>query len=433
MATGNAAAAAAIFETPADVTNGTPPPRPIPGAESVLAIGFGMIPVVAFFAAPAVVPILSVLALVCLVEAVLARRFAKPLAALIALPAVLWAGATIFWSIAPGLSGRIFVQLLGAFLAVAILLGSVLVWDRARRARLLHATALGLLAATAILAVDLALSGGLTALIKGWNLQDEEQAGWAVRNGNRGVALMTALVWPAVAGCFLYGRKRIGVAVLVAVTIAVLLSSMTNAKLAMLCGLVFLGGACWLPRASTALLAAGMVGWTLLAPVWIAALPDPYQDKSIINRDASLLHRVIIWKFVAERIGERPLLGWGLETARAVPDGGTIVSAPYHAPSAVNQTDFMLLPLHPHNAPLQWWLELGAAGMLLMLAIPLQLVRRTRALGAATRPFALAALGSGFCISAASFGAWQAWWLFTMAFCAVLFAGLNMDKISHSR
>ena len=77
---------------------------------------------------------------------------------------------------------------------------------------------------------------------------------------------------------------------------------------------------------------------------------------------SSASHRLLIWSFVGKHITERPLLGWGLDASRAIPDGKELFRPGQEK-----------LPLHPHNASLQLWLELGLPGALLgalLLAAP---------------------------------------------------------------
>jgi O-antigen ligase len=75
-----------------------------------------------------------------------------------------------------------------------------------------------------------------------------------------------------------------------------------------------------------------------------------------------------------------------------------------------------MLPLHPHNAPLQLWLELGAPGAMLGALIAADLWCR---LAAARWPrnYTTAAAGSLAAASAAclgTYGIWQEWWLGTL-------------------
>ena len=78
----------------------------------------------------------------------------------------------------------------------------------------------------------------------------------------------------------------------------------------------------------------------------------------VVTADAvkfSAAHRLLIWSFVGDRIAEHPLAGWGLNSSRAIPGGKDPIE-----PGA------SWLPLHPHNAPLQLWLELGVPGAVLL-------------------------------------------------------------------
>jgi hypothetical protein len=87
-----------------------------------------------------------------------------------------------------------------------------------------------------------------------------------------------------------------------------------------------------------------------------------------------------------------PWLGWGMDASRV----------------------FDPIPLHPHSAALQIWLELGVAGVLLAalfwswlwakLGAQVDLSSSTGAVGAATAVIYLT-------IGALSFGVWQEWWL----------------------
>jgi O-antigen ligase len=72
------------------------------------------------------------------------------------------------------------------------------------------------------------------------------------------------------------------------------------------------------------------------------------------------------------------------------------------------------LPLHPHNIILQWWLELGVLGGLLLATGLWGLVRwlgRDSILGRDGRAALSAQMVAGIVVSAVSYGAWQSWWL----------------------
>ena len=130
----------------------------------------------------------------------------------------------------------------------------------------------------------------------------------------------------------------------------------------------------------------------------------------------------MIWSFAGERIAERPLAGWGLDAARGIPGGKD--------PIRPGET---WLPLHPHNAPLQVWLELGVPGAVLfalLVALPWY--------GLAVVPWPrifVAAAGTSLAIaliaSLATYGIWQEWWVATLWFS--LFSVLVMSRLPPRR
>src|SRR5262249_7944535 len=113
-------------------------------------------------------------------------------------------------------------------------------------------------------------------------------------------------------------------------------------------------------------------------------------------------HRLLIWSFVGDRIAEHPLAGWGLDASRSIPGGKDLI-----------RPGETWLPLHPHNAPLQVWLELGVPGVVLF-ALVVGYLWHILALAAWSRMFAAAA-GASLAIALiacfTAYGVWQEWWL----------------------
>jgi exopolysaccharide production protein ExoQ len=132
----------------------------------------------------------------------------------------------------------------------------------------------------------------------------------------------------------------------------------------------------------------------------------------------SARHRLEIWWFTGSHIADRPVLGWGLDSSRAIPGGSdpTPEGPPW-------------LPLHPHNGALQIWLELGLPGALLFAGFVawlwLSLARISW-----PRLFAAAAGGSLFAaqiIGLAAYGVWEEWWIGTQFL--LLFLTLVMSRV----
>ncbi|MCW9034314.1 MAG: O-antigen ligase family protein [Rhodospirillales bacterium] len=128
----------------------------------------------------------------------------------------------------------------------------------------------------------------------------------------------------------------------------------------------------------------------------------------------SLKHRFDIWGFTADKIIEKPLVGWGLNSARSIPGGQESIDKVSHG---------QLMPLHPHNGVLQIWLELGVVGALFLAGLLWYLLKEIRdaALSKESKAVMAASLVTGLIIFSSSYGIWQGWWM-----CTLIFTGLFM-------
>jgi O-antigen ligase len=120
---------------------------------------------------------------------------------------------------------------------------------------------------------------------------------------------------------------------------------------------------------------------------------------------------------------EKPVLGWGMNSARSMPGGKDKV---------VDKNGRMYgdqLPLHPHNAVLQIWLELGLPGAILFTALIALLISRMRDLPLTRSAMTLMVVQflSVFMFSESSFGIWQSWWQ------AVLWINISLGILLYQR
>ena len=158
------------------------------------------------------------------------------------------------------------------------------------------------------------------------------------------------------------------IALAIATAIAVLVLSSAGAVLALAVGFSVFALAWVKPRLTAAALALGLAALAVALPLVV-----PSYDTTVALRAHGApikwdgLHRLLIWRFTADRIAERPVLGWGMDASRAIPGGKTRFADLF--PAAQLPGDAEALPLHPHDAALQWELELGVPGTLLCLAI----------------------------------------------------------------
>lgn len=163
------------------------------------------------------------------------------------------------------------------------------------------------------------------------------------------------------------------------------------------------------------LVAVGAVTSPWLAQTAFAALHD-----ALASTDISIIHRVAIWDYTAGFIAERPVTGYGIEAARTLGrDGANLAELVPGHPYA-----FQALPLHPHNASIQIWLELGGIGALIFALFLFLMTRTVHAYS--TQQVARAALMGGLVVGLAvahlSYGIWQYWWIASLGMTAAMLA-----------
>ena len=345
-----------------------------------------------------------------------------------------WALLGAIWSL-DGLASlerllRILVFLLSGVFVVRL----VMDFDaRARRiARL--SLAVGLAVLVLGLSINLATSGGLTEFFG----RPLPFPGRLEAVNPAAIALLAIALWPCLT--FLPGRGLWWVFLpALAVTIFLAIEfGLVVAVLATLAGtLVFLPAVVW-PDLVARALAVIAAAFILLAPLvpqlfqtgpWLKVFPD--------NVQVSVYHRAQIWSFTAEKIAERPLLGWGLESARRIPERGQTFDINRdlgYDPPRFDQTLYYL-PLHPHNAALEVWLELGFIGAVIFASLCFLLVYRISRAGwtPTYQAAALACFASSYVIAMFSFGLWQSRWLPMLVVAAALLVAVRREAAGGRR
>jgi O-antigen ligase len=232
----------------------------------------------------------------------------------------------------------------------------------------------------------------------------------ARRNIAQGAYVLALMFWPAAQAVGRLGWRMAAfpVALMVAAVLAANRMLDADAPLFALAA----GGVVWLavrwlgPVAVRILLAAGVAAFTLAPLLMLEGVRTGLIGLLRNGFAASWNARLDIWTYVASQASVHPLRGWGVDASRSFGE---------------------LIPLHPHNAALQIWLELGAPGAALAgaligwIAACIAIMARTNPSHAAA---AAAAMTAYLVIGALSFGVWQEWWvalgLLTVAALAVL-------------
>ena len=227
------------------------------------------------------------------------------------------------------------------------------------------------------------------------------------------VSLILAIgLGPLAASLMAAGRTRAALFLCAALIICILLQDSTTAKISLIVGLT--AGALFFVKAKWAGPLAGLVCAIVIvtAPLTFPKLAhDTRISAEMAEIKSSAWHRGQIWAFVGERIKERPVLGWGMNSSRVIPGGKTQILP-----------NVEILPLHPHNAALQLWLELGIPGATLFAAMVMLLWNRLgRAEGNRWITAGRAtAMGAAFISMVPGYGVWQEWWQASLWFIAFL-------------
>lgn len=315
---------------------------------------------------------------------------------------VIWPIVTAVWSIAPGRS-----LTSGLRIALLMVIGALAVILARRGPAVPRDWPLWFAGCVAFCAVVLSLEmlpgGGLLRL--GFEALGQDYTRFIIKNVNRGLCALAVLVWPAVAALHGRGHKAAGLLLPLLLIAPMATFQSLSAFVALLSGGAALLALLAAPRAMARVMAVAVplffVLWPALFPVLDRAIftkPDIYAALP-----DSAQHRVEVWRFSTEKVLERPIGGWGLDSSRYIPGG-----------DVVYQGERKYLPMHSHNSAIQILLEVGAVGFLLIGAALALVMRRwlvsdmsNRVLRATSGAAIVAYLAAGF----SAFGVWQYWWL----------------------
>lgn len=339
--------------------------------------------------------------------------------ALVMVTVLVWGAASAFWAYEPRLVFSVWFQIAGLAVAGLVLMQIALQVDEPDSARIGTALASGTTISVAFLAVEWTsahlFDHSLTAMF--YTHRKFETFVF-----NRAAVTIAIFVWPAALGMHQrWGGTAATVLVLVTFFVVAQFESMA-AVAGMIAGAAVYIAASWRARPVALVLAGLVVIGAATAPV----LPRLGLVEAAIEHSKgsiSVSHRLEIWRFVAGAIAERPVAGWGLNASRDLP-GGIDEIVPGERK----------LPLHPHNAMLQWWLELGAVGAALGAALVVMALLgagHARPLLPRADPAPAVALATTICalvVALVGYGIWQAWWMAALWLAASAVAAVGAPR-----
>ena len=357
-------------------------------------------------------PLVALMGLLCLPAFRLAEEDRPAL--IVLLGALAWAALSTLWG-APAAKGQ-------GMTALQLALALPAFWSAicgARRADpQLNALALkvlawGLAAFGAVLLVEVATGAGLYRALHDAVYATAIRPDLA-RSKDAHATFALAVLWPvALVGGTGRLPRLVGLALAVAGSVVAAHVFLSDAPVLALPLSAAVMLAVWLwPQLGPRLMAVGVAATWFLMPaiVWLLRASGGYgrveQDMSV-----SWSTRMDYWSHALDGILERPIRGWGLDASRALPG----------------------MDLHPHNAALQVWLELGLVGAVGAAAFwGLSLIRLERGRPSLAAAGAAGSLAAYTLFSWINFGLWQQWWLALGALVAVV-AAMHSNSAERSK
>lgn len=314
-----------------------------------------------------------------------------------------------FWAIDGANSLQRAVKLSFLFLGGYLLIQTLTTVDHTRYQKALNLLPIITLFFIALVCLDLLFFNGLIYYTLHFKEFDHPKPTLTL---NWIVLILTCFIWPVMALTWQQGRKPLTVILLAAAGLMVVISESQSALLGFITGL-FIAGIAFLLKDKRSILrrlaSFGLLLVLILSPVLISktgpiGVISQQETTSTWLKNSSAIGRLDIWRFVTSHIEHKPLHGWGLDSTRSltIPQDGFFKEQRWHR------------AMHPHNAILQIWVDLGVIGILLTFSFLLYLIREIERL----RPTAyIAAWGlftAVFTISTVGYSLWQGWWLGTL-------------------
>jgi hypothetical protein len=355
---------------------------------------------------------------------------------------VSWSLVSWFWSINPNDTLKTGISLAATFLSGAILFGISLSFGQQEKKSLQNGIILGGFLGFFLIAIEFATNAGLArllsyelALIKNPDIPPYSRFIFDVYGSftpvmNSGMAATALFFFPwALTIKDRFSLKFFILATLIGSTL-VLMTYADAVKLSFVVGiLVFFTALAW-PRWINRIMCVVITIGVFTAPLIPNLFPNPLvTNKNLEVFSPSSAHRILIWKNTAEHIKQNLILGIGLDTTRSLYNSDDRVQ--YDFPSTLSNGKaysvlFEPIPLHPHNAVLQLWLELGAIGALISLCLLLSILNtiNRRIHHQTDQAAALGLFATTLSLACISFGIWQGWWLSSILLSIAYFISL---------
>jgi exopolysaccharide production protein ExoQ len=262
---------------------------------------------------------------------------------------------------------------------------------------------------------------------------------------NHATSLLAMLIWTG-AYIILEKKQYLLTAIFIGTCFfAIIYLDNHTATIATLLSLGVWGGSFFSPLRWTRILKVLILLLMALAPLLPKTIFAPEVVHLSFNEwqvKPTLTHRFYIWSLISHRIDEHPFRGGGINSTRI--QYNQIANEQENQLNKLNFTNFIPQAsfekeiagsaLHPHNATLQMWVELGIPGIALAILIVWFIFREIENI---KRPLsqrmALATFVTALTISHSSYGLWQTWWMASLWIITILvFSLINQTNQRNS-
>jgi len=245
---------------------------------------------------------------------------------------------------------------------------------------------------------------------------DGRATGLRLSQLNQNVAIIMFNLWSGLLALqILEEPRRRGVASLLfalAIAIPVVFSYHQASQLALILSVpAFFAARLWPKITFRTLAVVWCLGFALVLPLNFLAYHTNLHFAEWMP--ASFRARIIIWEYTSERVLERPLLGIGARSTRAVRE----------LKEQSEKPEGFIYPrntgLHAHNLFLQTWYELGLLGVILIGAAGAIIALGISLLPSGAGPYAAATFATFLGVASSAWGMWQTWLICGVALMAV--------------
>jgi O-antigen ligase len=386
---------------------------------NVATFGLGAIavlcPLLAIFVHKGIVPLVGLGALIGAIGLARTRRFHVPLPAMVAtglFGLCVYAAITAFWALDATEAFVGALKLFGNFAIGALFLSAAVQLSDENRTQVAHLFVMGWLGGLLTIVIEVLFKGPIFNALLGINYNLYPNGPFWL---NVGVTVLIVAYWPA--SQILRQLWGVGAALLaffVLLTVTYLIG-FNSGVIALCIGALTVAIVRAFGRTAIMVLILIFVVLGFAAPPIMRSFGSPVEAAmKYPDIPAAARHRIAIWAFAAQRIDDHPILGWGMNASKMMPGGkDLLVLSPE---LELGET----LPLHPHNALLQVWLELGIAGFgFYCLIVAGTMLRAARS---SLAPFAIGQTTAILTIANLSYGSWQAWWIAAIWFSIAMMA-----------